>query len=144
MNLVNYLVKLGAKPLVLYKRLYPVILLLPLCTVSLTSTKSSANSIAQGGLVLAFSANTSMITMRRHGLSQIPGVTPLSRQSTPESFHILSSRYMSCITFKYPSGIDLFLVAHHIKYNIYINLRRSRDCLCVCACVRMCVGVLAI
>ena len=33
--------------------------------VSLASTKSSANSIAQGGLVLASSANTSMIIMKR-------------------------------------------------------------------------------
>ena len=48
---------------------------------------------------------------------------------------------MSRITFTYHSGIDLFLVAHRIYY---INLRRSHDCFCLyarvrvraCACVR--------
>ena len=55
-------------------------------------TKSSANSIAQGVLVIAFSAKTSMIILLlwEANLAHVPGVIPLSLQSTL-SFHIFSS-----------------------------------------------------
>ena len=44
--------------------------------VSLTSTKSSATGIGLGGLVLASSANTSMMLMKRSGLSEDPWCNP--------------------------------------------------------------------
>ena len=102
--------------------------------VSFTSTKSPANSIAQGGIVLASYANTSMISMKKSGLSADPWCNPTFTSKYPVLPHIvfilvLVHLCMSCITFTYPSGIYPYQIiptwSYLVLFPLYLSARDS-------------------